>query len=283
MKPIDVKIPFLFEYDDSFSSEKDELAHWHNSFEIIEILDGTYTCHVSGSSFSAGKGDICIINRGKIHRVLNSEDEASFCKKKTLIFDPEYFIKNEDIYHKYVEPLEDEQAFSHMQFSRTTGIGSELFRLIDEIEELNDAKPEGYEIDVIAHIYMLIRRLYLSYQSHNALLKEHYDPNQKIQQRMLSYIYEHYADKLSLEDIADAGQVSKSTCIRIFREYIGKSPIDFLNSYRLEISSRLLAETTARITDISFRCGFSQPSYFNRMFMKEFGMTPNRYRKLHRA
>ena len=91
--------------------------------------------------------------------------------------------------------------------------------------------------------------------------------------------YKNYADKISLSDIAEYGNVSISKCSRMFNLYTKHSPIDFLNLYRLEIASNLLRSTDQSISQISSSCGFDQQSYFNRMFKKEYGCTPLAYRK----
>lgn len=275
----DIHIPFIIENSKFNPQSRGELSHWHNSFELIEILDGNFLCHVAGEEFEAAKGDLCIINKGQLHRVLNEKQEKERYQTKTLIFDPDFFIKNEDIYHKYVLPLQDDYAFSHMKLRRDSGIGSEIYLYIDELEELNHTKPLGYEAEMVALIYMIISRLYLAHISQKDMLKKSYDQNQMTQKKMNHFIYEHYADKLTLEDIAEAGMVSKSTCIRLFKHYTGISPIEFLNRYRLEMSCRLLRDTDTQITEIAYSTGFSQASYYNRVFTKEFGLTPSQYRK----
>ena len=47
------------------------------------------------------------------------------------------------------------------------------------------------------------------------------------------------------------------------------------------MSAEKLATTSEQITEIAYACGFGQPSYFNRLFLKEYKMTPNQYRKQH--
>ena len=137
------------------------------------------------------------------------------------------------------------------------------------------------EIKEAALIYRILRCLYMAYEYGRQTIPSTYDTNIQIQRNMTSYIHEHYGSKIGLEDIADNGQVSKSTCIRLFHKYTGKSPIDFLNSYRLQMSAEKLVTTSEQITEIAYACGFGQPSYFNRLFLKEYNMTPNQYRKLH--
>ena len=275
------ELPLVIEKENLDTHKQDELAHWHNSFELIEVVEGKFYCNVDGSEFLINKGNICIINRGRLHHIYTEDSNASMCRKKTIIFNPDYFIKNQNIYEKYILPLLKKDAFAHIQFNIKKGIGLDINTLMKEIEALEDEKPIGYELEEYSLIYKVIRYLYLAYQSSKQSIHTTYDANVQIQRNMTSFIHEYFNSKIGLEDIAEAGQVSKSTCIRLFHKYTGKSPIDFLNSYRLQMSAEKLVATSEQITEIAYACGFGQPSYFNRLFLKEYNMTPNQYRKQH--
>ena len=275
------ELPLMIEKENFDTHKQDELAHWHNSFELIEVVEGKFYCNVDGSEFLINKGNICIINRGRLHHIYTEDHNAFKCRKKTIIFNPDYFIKDQNIYEKYILPLLEKDAFAHIQFNIKKGIGLDINTLMKEIEALEDEKPIGYELEEYSLIYKVIRYLYLAYQSSKQTIHTAYDANVQIQRNMTSFIHEHFGSKIGLEDIADAGQVSKSTCIRLFHKYTGKSPIDFLNSYRLQMSAEKLVTTSEQITEIAYACGFGQPSYFNRLFLKEYKMTPNQYRKTH--
>ena len=275
------ELPLVIEKENLDTHKQDELAHWHNSFELIEVVEGRFYCNVDGSEFLINKGNICIINRGRLHHIYTEDSNASMCRKKTIIFNPDYFIKDQNIYEKYILPLLEKDAFAHIQFNIKKGIGLDINTLMKEIEALEDEKPIGYELEEYSLIYKVIRYLYLAYQSSKQSIHTTYDANVQIQRNMTSFIHEHFNSKIGLEDIAEAGQVSKSTCIRLFHKYTGKSPIDFLNNYRLQMSAEKLVTTSEQITEIAYTCGFGQPSYFNRLFLKEYNMTPNQYRKQH--
>ena len=275
------ELPLVIEKENFDTHKQDELAHWHNSFELIEVVEGKFFCNVDGSEFLINKGNICIINRGRLHHIYTEDRNAFKCRKKTIIFNPDYFIKDQNIYEKYILPLLEKDAFAHIQFNIKKGIGLDINTLMKEIEALEDEKPIGYELEEYSLIYKVIRYLYLAYQSSKQTIHTAYDANVQIQRNMTSFIHEHFGSKIGLEDIADAGQVSKSTCIRLFHKYTGKSPIDFLNNYRLQMSAEKLVTTSEQITEIAYACGFGQPSYFNRLFLKEYNMTPNQYRKQH--
>ena len=275
------ELPLMIEKENFDTHKQDELAHWHNSFELIEVVEGKFYCNVDGSEFLINKGNICIINRGRLHHIYTEDHNAFKCRKKTIIFNPDYFIKDQNIYEKYILPLLEKDAFAHIQFNIKKGIGLDINTLMKEIEALEDEKPIGYELEEYSLIYKVIRYLYLAYQSSKQSIHTAYDANVQIQRNMTSFIHEHFGSKIGLEDIAEAGQVSKSTCIRLFHKYTGKSPIDFLNNYRLQMSAEKLVTTSEQITEIAYACGFGQPSYFNRLFLKEYNMTPNQYRKQH--
>ena len=275
------ELPLVIEKENLDTHKQDELAHWHNSFELIEVVEGKFYCNVDGSEFLINKGNICIINRGRLHHIYAEDYNAFKCRKKTIIFNPDYFIKDQYIYEKYILPLLEKDAFAHIQFNIKKGIGLDINTLMKEIEALEDEKPIGYELEEYSLIYKVIRYLYLAYQSSKQSIHTAYDANVQIQRNMTSFIHEHFGSKIGLEDIAEAGQVSKSTCIRLFHKYTGKSPIDFLNNYRLQMSAEKLVTTSEQITEIAYACGFGQPSYFNRLFLKEYNMTPNQYRKQH--
>ena len=275
------ELPLVIEKENFDTHKQDELAHWHNSFELIEVVEGKFFCNVDGSEFLINKGNICIINRGRLHHIYTEDHNAFKCRKKTIIFNPDYFIKDENIYEKYILPLLEKDAFAHIQFNIKKGIGLDINALMKEIEALEDEKPIGYELEEYSLIYKVIRYLYLAYQSSKQSIHTTYDTNVQIQRNMTSFIHEHFNSKIGLEDIAEAGQVSKSTCIRLFHKYTGKSPVDFLNNYRLQMSAEKLVTTSEQITEIAYDCGFGQPSYFNRLFLKEYNMTPNQYRKQH--
>ncbi|WP_313985538.1 AraC family transcriptional regulator [uncultured Solobacterium sp.] len=275
------ELPLVIEKENLDTHKQDELAHWHNSFELIEVVEGKFYCNVDGSEFLINKGNICIINRGRLHHIYTEDYNTSMCRKKTIIFNPDYFIKDQNIYEKYILPLLEKDAFAHIQFNIKKGIGLDINTLMKEIEALEDEKPIGYELEEYSLIYKVIRYLYLAYQSSKQSIHTTYDANVQIQRNMTSFIHEHFNSKIGLEDIAEAGKVSKSTCIRLFHKYTGKSPIDFLNNYRLQMSAEKLVTTSEQITEIAYACGFGQPSYFNRLFLKEYNMTPNQYRKQH--
>ena len=95
---------------------------------------------------------------------------------------------------------------------------------------------------------------------------------------MLIYIHTHYADELSLKDIADAGTMSIAQCNRCFNKMLNVTPYEYLIQYRLQNATNLLKDTTLNVTEISEIVGFNNVTHFIQSFKKVYGISPKKYR-----
>lgn len=95
---------------------------------------------------------------------------------------------------------------------------------------------------------------------------------------MTGLIQRRFHEPLGLDDIAAAGNVSRSQCCMLFRRYVGRTPNEYLTERRLEEAKRLLADTAGSVAEIARVCGFSSSSYFISVFRRRFGETPRAYR-----
>lgn len=87
-------------------------------------------------------------------------------------------------------------------------------------------------------------------------------------------------DSLDPNAIAEFMGVSKATLYRKLKEITGDTPSEFIRKIRLDFSSKLLRSTQFTVSEIIFKSGFSNKSYFYREFMKTYGVSPGEYRKL---
>lgn len=101
--------------------------------------------------------------------------------------------------------------------------------------------------------------------------------------RAVAHIRAHYREPIRLEELQRLTHMSRATFARHFREYTGSSFSTFLNRVRLEAVCAELRNTSEFVGCIAFEHGFNQLSFFNRLFRREKGMSPSRYRALCRA
>lgn len=93
------------------------------------------------------------------------------------------------------------------------------------------------------------------------------------------YIDQHYADNISLDQLANRAFVNKFHLIHVFTKQFGVSPINYLIERRLEESKFLLKNTHMSVTDVSKAVGFSSPAFFTKRFKTSVGCTPLSFRK----
>ena len=96
-------------------------------------------------------------------------------------------------------------------------------------------------------------------------------------QRMQNYMEENIHRPITMGDLARASGYSQWHSARIFKEYTGKSPFEYLRSLRLTKAARILRDEKPKIIDVALDFVFDSHEGFTRAFMKEFGVSPKRY------
>lgn len=101
-------------------------------------------------------------------------------------------------------------------------------------------------------------------------------------QHMYQYISKNYDKDISLNGIADQLQMDPSYLSKLIKQDKGLSFIDFLTKLRLEKARELLADSPLSVNEVSLKVGYVNTQSFIRMFKKSEGVTPGRFRELHR-
>ena len=138
------------------------------------------------------------------------------------------------------------------------------------------------EPDALAcHVLVRLLALVLLLRAHAPLEhgKAAEDSNTLRTKQILRYIAAHYAEDITLEDLAQSAHCSKSACLRAFRLLMKTTPYKYLIEYRLEQAALLLRQTQTPIGEIAEAVGFHQFSLFGKSFKRMTGQTPKEYRK----
>lgn len=112
---------------------------------------------------------------------------------------------------------------------------------------------------------------------------EHRAPHPGIQRqdqvrRVLTYVQDHLADPMTLNDLARQAGMSVSQLSRLFRKMYQLSPMQYVIGQRIARASLLLGETTLSIKQVAAQTGFYDPYYFSRQFRRVLGLPPKAYR-----
>lgn len=271
----DLSIPIYLKTNKlSYYPDKKAICHWHDDIEIIMILDGEMNYYINGKHILLTKDSCIIINSKQMHYGYSNND--SDCTFLVLLFHPSLLCANKELYKKYVLPIIDNENLEYTFLKEKTE-DNEILSLIKDILGIYAEFDNCCFINILGHINIMWAKLYKKLHG-NISLQNKDNSDVIIQKKMVSYIYKNYSSKITLADIAASGNVCRSKCCKIFNKYLMQSPIDFLNTYRLELSKNMLTSTDKSITEIALNCGFNHLSYFSEMFQREYKCTPSEYK-----
>lgn len=268
---------YIHDNDLSDYPDRKALCHWHKDIEIIYVTEGEMNYHVNGKTIPLRERSCTVINSQHMH--YGSSRYNHDCRFMCIRFHPGILNSDPSVYRKYVKPLVENSEIEYLGYEIDSPNHHKIEERITRMCRLKKEMEEGYELRLISEIYLLWQFLFEECRP-NLRQESVLEPNDLIlQKKMVSYIYEHYQEPLTLDEISASANISRSKCCLIFKQYLQQSPVDFLNKYRLEVSRRLLTDTQHKITQIAFSCGFNHLSYFSKVFFSEYGCTPTEYRR----
>lgn len=251
--------------------------HWHTDFEIATATKGVLDYQVGQQHIVLKEGDSIFVNRNVLHGIkqLSGDipDPMPNIVFSGILIAPESSL----LYQKYIQPIAQCDSLPFVVFRNGDDFSKEIRRLINDSYQLMDEQKLCYELAVqrnISRIFEFISCNFANFPKSGATRIQ--IGNQIRMQKMLMYIYENYAEVITLEDIAKAAGISRSEAGRCFNAYMGCSPVGALIQYRLQMAHQLLNEKVQTLQQISCACGFHSVSYFSRQFKKKYGYTPSR-------
>lgn len=126
------------------------------------------------------------------------------------------------------------------------------------------------------------KRTYLDKIFRTLMNADYYQHSDSLEDRVRLYIREHLMETISISDIADYVNLSPSHLMKSFRKRTGISVLGFMTFERLNAAQALLLHTDLSVSEVAMSVGYSDYSYFTRLFKRENGLTPMAYRKKYR-
>lgn len=253
--------------------------HWHDEFEFIMIIEGMAPIQVEETTIQLKEGDAVFINSGVLHNIDNGK--VIEAKYNSLVFHARLIGGSIDsvFWQKLITPIMQDKAFRYLHLVHSISWQAELIKDMATawkavVEEIDD-----YENIVRYHLSKAFRLLNNNRQVPD--VKTNHKERLSVERTkvMIQYMEEHYSEELSLNMIADSAYISKSVCLRCFRQVIGTTPIRYLVQYRIEKAAERLTTSDEKGNEIAISCGFSDISYFSKCFRELKGLSPLEYRK----
>jgi AraC-like DNA-binding protein len=247
------------------------LHHWHPEFELIRILEGSFTLQLNGQELSGTAGDSFLITGGDVHSGI-----PHACHYECIVFDINFFIReHQSCYRELLSIINNEQILLSY-FPHSMILENDIFAYIFDAFA---RKFLGYELVIQGNFYHFFgiameKQLFRKIDK----LPNHLQ-KMKLFKAVISMIQQHYSENVTLEDMATWVHMNPNYFCRFFKEIVHQTPMQYLNYYRIESACEKISTSDKSITEISLECGFNDVSYFIKVFRKFKGITPTTYHK----
>ena len=248
-----------------------------DAMEIAEVTSGKVNFQIGTVFFEAEAGDLIFVPPTMVFRADAVDGYASV---RGVAFNSSILEANMDkvdvdiLYMFYV------QSFSRIvMFRNGHPIHEQLSYYMNEAYEEYISKDVCFLLPVRAHIYLLTSSMLRYYAGQRGELDRMVYHNVIRLRPVIEYITENYGEKIYIETLSDMVSLSPDYFTKMFKDSIGKTPIDYINGVRVNHSLRLLTMTDTPINEIADRLGFSNPNYFHKIFKSYMNTSPLAYRK----
>ncbi|MGB0524546.1 MAG: AraC family transcriptional regulator [Flammeovirgaceae bacterium] len=94
---------------------------------------------------------------------------------------------------------------------------------------------------------------------------------------IIQYIRKNLTRPLTIQELSEKAYMSESNFYRVFKNEMGVSPVDFINTERIKLAMSLLHDPNKQVKDVYMECGFNSLSYFTRLFKRKNNKSPKEY------
>ena len=262
--------------------------HWHDEIEILYFMKGNFKVRINMESFPVEEECFFFVNPGEIHSV----DCSGPATESAIVFHP--CILNFEHYDlaqtQLIQPLTKGEIqlprfldSSHPAFHKIKKEYLDILNVFHQTGMFLSSEYQTVTEDIASQLFIRAGLLkMLGFLSSFSLLTQPEkadDYRVQIIKSSLEFIRKHYQEKIYIRDLAGNASMNEQYFCRFFKKILGKSPITYINEYRIKQAIILLQTTDSPVMDICLDCGFNNLGNFLREFKKDTGFTPLQYRK----
>ncbi len=266
--------PIEFHYVDARHPQYEMPFHWHTEYEFVLVLDGTFHLSLDGKDMQLEKGDIALIQGGVVHG-----GEPGGCTYECLVLDLYNLLDANTLCRNQLQTLLDSDTAIVSKFQKGTVINDLADRMFEALEK----EYTGYELIVKGLLLQILGELIKGrmYKTEIGIETVGIRHTEQLK-NSLRYIRRNYGHTVTLEALADAANMSPKYFCRFFKAMVNRTPIDYLNYYRIERACDKLVASEQTITEIALDCGFNDLSYFIKTFKRYKELSPKQYQKIYK-
>lgn len=270
-----------FDFD---AIEKPTKALVHQAARFMYFNKGIGKIKIDGVEYDILPHTLCAITPWKVTDIIDVRDTLHL---NLIVYDFQFL----NTVLKVTPGLEEESAtiLNFLQSHPVIHLEGEQAQTIDAImsdlqKELGvDSASLSQSSRPFSFLYSLVKLIELMVEFRRCFQSNDESINKKsnlgMQNSILSYIYFHSAEHLTLEKVAEVFYISESSLSKKLTDLTGTTFTKLLNDIRIEKASDYLIYTGLTLEEIAVLLGFSDASHLSKHFVEKVGLTPNKYRK----
>ncbi|MBQ8579103.1 MAG: helix-turn-helix domain-containing protein [Oscillospiraceae bacterium] len=260
------------------------LFHAHEFVQVWYLLRGKCEHYVGDQVFSLDVGDSFLIPPNVSHKTILQPDTSVICcdfdPKTVLALESPEDTETELSLLKVMRFLEESrEELPRFRFQQKTRRRVE--RLMQEMLEEYDQGSFYFEDVLRIKIRELLFLFMREFASTPVRIRDDqiYEKYKSLMAEAIRYIDENYCENLTLSDVCKNFAISKTYFCHLFKLMTEKTFTEYLTDLRIRAAMTMLEDHSRSITEISEKLGFSNTSYFSKIFKKYTGCLPKEYRK----
>lgn len=254
--------------------------HLHDYFEMIYVYDGSCVQEINADKIIMNSGDVCILDMNSRHslRAMGENDITISFMFKPSFFHYRFYEalgSNDLIASFFMKSLSekcDEACYLLFRKSDKTWVNVIAQRIISEYFDADICTVEA----LVNLIQLLFVELLRGYRDNNGVTLQNIGHRTDVI-NILTYIKRHYAS-CTVDDVANYFGYSPKYLSKLLKKSIGFDFTELRLDYRMQSAAKMLHLSELPVSEVAYKVGFSNTSYFYRVFKQRFGKTPQEYR-----
>ena len=264
--------------------------HWHDEVEILYFFGGDFRLEINMEQFFVHSEALYFINPGELHSIFtekagSSGEDAIVFSLGALSFDSYDAAQMQLIQPiqngKLLFPrciLPDHPGFAPIRDAFSETMHSFGHPLDEETPLKYGAVTDDLTNQLFIKSYLLRILAVLSHYRLFTSTEKNLDKRVESLKTVLTYVRDNYKEKIYIQDLANQVHMNEQYFCRFFKKSIGRSPMEYINEYRIKQAKRLLEETDLPVMEVCLECGYNNLGNFLRTFRKYTDTTPLKYR-----
>lgn len=262
-------------------------SHAHDYWQIWYVARGKCEHYVGDQVYNLNVGDSFLIPAGVTHKTLLLKDTSVICCDfaPEAVFGEDHAPQSAEGERSaekvlcFLQNINGQLPLVRFQQNTRRRVEQLMKDLLDEYEQGDHYYEDVLRLKIRELIFLLMREFVSA--TDDTQINQIYEKYKTLMSEAIRYIDENYYEDISLSDVCKRFAISKTYFCHLFKLMTAQTFAEYLTKQRIEAAMILLEDQSQSISEISEKLGFSNSSYFSKIFKKHTGSLPKEYRKKH--